>query len=113
MSASPNPDLKPLAPIRVDADFEDEFPERERLCIRLRDRIRADLLPVARRNRPLPAHGNRPVSGGQVLAIVEGAGEPLPPRVIAARLLVTSGTMTAVLDTLERRGYIVPDTAPH
>src|SRR5262249_43622651 len=35
-----------------------------------------------------------------------GAGEPLPPHVIAARLLVTSGTMTSLLDTLERRGLV-------
>src|SRR4030095_11640028 len=40
----------------------------------------------------------------QILAIVEGAGEPLPPHVVAGRLLVTSGTMTSLLDTLERRG---------
>jgi DNA-binding MarR family transcriptional regulator len=43
-------------------------------------------------------------AGVQVLAIVED--EPLPPHVIVDRLLVTSGTMTSLLDTLERRGMI-------
>ena len=42
----------------------------------------------------------------QVLAIVEGAGVPLPPRVIGERMLTTSGSMTSLLDTLERRGLI-------
>jgi DNA-binding MarR family transcriptional regulator len=44
------------------------------------------------------------IAGVQVLAIVED--EPLPPHVILGRLLVTSGTMTSLLDTLERRGMI-------
>jgi DNA-binding MarR family transcriptional regulator len=42
----------------------------------------------------------------QILTVVEGAGEPLPPHTIAERLLVTSGTMTSLLDTLERRKLI-------
>jgi DNA-binding MarR family transcriptional regulator len=46
-------------------------------------------------------------AGRQVLAVVEGAGEPLPASTIAERLLVTTATMTSVLDTLERRGLIV------
>lgn len=40
------------------------------------------------------------------LATVEGAGEPLEPSVIAARLIITTGSMTSVLDTLEKRGLI-------
>lgn len=46
-------------------------------------------------------------AGRQVLAVVEGAGEPLAPTTIAERLLVTTATMTSVLDTLERRGLVV------
>jgi DNA-binding MarR family transcriptional regulator len=42
----------------------------------------------------------------QVLAIVEGAGEPLEPTVIAGRLLVTTASVTSLLDNLERRGLI-------
>ena len=42
----------------------------------------------------------------QVLAILEGAGEPLAGHVIADRLLVSSASMTSLLDTLEGRGLV-------
>jgi len=45
-------------------------------------------------------------SASQILTTLEGAGEPLPPYVIAKRLLVTTATMTTLLDTLERRGFV-------
>ena len=41
-----------------------------------------------------------------VLAVVEGAGQPLEPTVIAERLVVTTGSMTSLLDNLEKRGLI-------
>jgi MarR family transcriptional regulator, 2-MHQ and catechol-resistance regulon repressor len=47
----------------------------------------------------------------QVLAIIEGAGEPLPPSAISGELFVTSASVTSLLDTLERRGLIV--RSPH
>ena len=42
----------------------------------------------------------------QTLAVIEGAGEPLEPSVIAERLIITTGSMTSMLNTLERRGLI-------
>lgn len=45
-------------------------------------------------------------SARQILAIVDGAGQPLEPSVIADRLLVTTGSMTSLLDNLEKRGLI-------
>ena len=45
-------------------------------------------------------------SARQVLAVVEGAGEPLEPSVIADRLLITTGSMTSLLDNLEKRGLV-------
>lgn len=42
----------------------------------------------------------------QVLAIIEGAGSPLTPSVIAERMLTTTGSMTSLLDTLTRRGLV-------
>jgi DNA-binding MarR family transcriptional regulator len=41
-----------------------------------------------------------------VLAVIEGAGEPLEPGVIASRLIITSGSTTSLLDTLEKRGLV-------
>ena len=45
-------------------------------------------------------------SARQVLAVVEGAGEPLEPSVIAERVLITTGSMTSLLDNLEKRGLV-------
>jgi DNA-binding MarR family transcriptional regulator len=45
-------------------------------------------------------------SARQILAVVEGAGEPLEPSVIAERLLITTGSVTSLLDNLEKRGLI-------
>jgi len=93
--------------IVVNEEFEDEFPDARRaatLCaanlIRTSNRLLAE---IDRRRRTV---ADLSASASEILAIVEGAGEPLPPHVIADRLLVTSGTMTSLLDTLERRGLI-------
>jgi DNA-binding MarR family transcriptional regulator len=40
------------------------------------------------------------------LAVIEGNGGPLPAGEVSARIHITSGTMTSVLDTLERNGYV-------
>lgn len=40
------------------------------------------------------------------LAVIEGNGGPIPAGEVAARMHVTSGTATTVLDTLERNGYV-------
>jgi DNA-binding MarR family transcriptional regulator len=60
---------------------------RERLGLR-----RAAIAPVS-------------ASAFQALAVIEGAGELLPSHVIADRLLVSTASMTSLLDTLERRGF--------
>jgi len=41
-----------------------------------------------------------------VLAIVDGDPDPLPPSVIAGRMMVTRATMTGLLDSLEGRGLL-------
>ncbi len=40
------------------------------------------------------------------LAVIEGNGSPMAAGEISAHMHITSGTMTSVLDTLERNGYI-------
>jgi DNA-binding MarR family transcriptional regulator len=54
---------------------------------------------VARRHRLSHAALN-------ALAVVEGNGGPLPAGELSARMHITSGTMTGVLDTLEGNGYV-------
>jgi len=40
------------------------------------------------------------------LAVIDGAGEPLTPSQIGERMLVSSATMTGVIDQLEYRGWV-------
>ena len=40
------------------------------------------------------------------LAIIEGHGTPLPTGTVGAQMHITTGSMTSVLDTLERNGHI-------
>ena len=40
------------------------------------------------------------------LAVIEGNAEPIPTGEISTRMHITTGTMTTVLDTLERNNYI-------
>lgn len=60
---------------------------------------------LALTNRALGRH-DLSVTGREVLAVLEGAGRPLPAGEVAARVLVTTASMTTVLDTLERRGLV-------
>jgi DNA-binding MarR family transcriptional regulator len=45
-------------------------------------------------------------SSGLVLGILADAGSPLPPNQIAERLIISRATVTGLLDSLERRGYV-------
>ena len=45
-------------------------------------------------------------ASGLVLSIVADAESPLPPHKIAARLIISRATVTGLLDSLERRGYV-------
>jgi DNA-binding MarR family transcriptional regulator len=51
-------------------------------------------------------------TAAQTLAIIEGAGEALAPSIIADRLMITTGSMTSLLDTLERRGLVQRQAHP-
>jgi DNA-binding MarR family transcriptional regulator len=63
-------------------------------------------------NRTLARH-DLSTTGREVLAVLDGAAGPLTAGEIAARVLVTSASMTAVLDTLEHRRLLrrIPDRA--
>jgi DNA-binding MarR family transcriptional regulator len=50
-------------------------------------------------------------SSGLVLGILADANEPLSPHEIAERLILSRATMTGLLDSLEKRGYV--RRAPH
>ena len=65
----------------------------------------ADLL-IGLHNRQTWDEHRLSAAGRMVLAVIEGAGQPLEPGVIAERLIITSGSVTSLLDTLEKRGLV-------
>lgn len=98
--------------IRVPPDFEREFPgssasaaEVAANLVRAADALMTE---IDRRRRAI---ADISASGFEALAILEGAGEPLAAHVIAERLLVSSASMTSLLDTLERKGLV--ERQPH
>jgi DNA-binding MarR family transcriptional regulator len=97
----------PEALIRVGDDFEDEYPGANALATECYANLwrLAGLLMELHNSHSRDQYRLSP-GARQVLAVVEGAGEPLEPSVIAERLLVTTGTMTSLLDTLEKRDLI-------
>ena len=50
-------------------------------------------------------------SSGLVLGILADHEEPLPPNKIAERLIISRASVTSLLDSLERRGYV--QRVPH
>jgi MarR family 2-MHQ and catechol resistance regulon transcriptional repressor len=52
-------------------------------------------------------------SSGLALGILADAAAPLPPNQIAERLIISRATVTGLLDSLEKRGYVcrVPHTS--
>jgi len=64
----------------------------------------ADLL-VKRIGELVQPFGLSP-SSGLALGILADAGAPLPPNQIAERLIISRATVTGLLDSLEKRGYV-------
>ena len=100
--------------IRVGPSFESEFPGASPSAAELAANIvrvaNAFLTEVDRRRRPI---ADLSASGFEALAVLDGAGEPLAPHQIAERLLVTTASMTSLLDTLARRGLVVRRPHPY
>jgi DNA-binding MarR family transcriptional regulator len=46
------------------------------------------------------------------LAVIEGEGQPMLTGEVAARMHITSGTVTSLLDNLERKGYVARSNDP-
>ena len=81
--------------IRVPADFEFEFPGASRSAAEIAANLaRTQMALLAEIERPPRERHGLSASAFQTLAILDGAGEPLPGHVIAERLLVSSASMT-------------------
>src|SRR5207302_9988679 len=94
--------------MHVDPDFAEEFPGSDALSAECYinicnagDRLLAEINRRAKFSFDLSA------SAVAVLAIVDGATEPITPGLIAERAIVSSASASSVLDTLEKRELLV------
>jgi DNA-binding MarR family transcriptional regulator len=103
----------PEYPLRVDRGFVREFPGADasatEACANL---VHGSSMLMEVLNRYRASVTDLSASATQALAVLDGAGEPLPSNVIAERLLVTTASMTSLLDTLERRGLVERNRHP-
>lgn len=98
--------------LRVDPDFAEEYPGADPLSTECFMNIaRASDQMLGELNRRLKADYDLSVSAATVLAIIDGAGKPITPGVIAERAIIAAASTTSVLDTLEKRGLV--ERRPH
>jgi len=94
-------------PIRVDKTFTAEFPGASRSATEAgANLVHTATLFLDELNRRRATVTSLSPSACQVLAVLDGAGEPLPSNTIAERLLITTASMTSLLDTRERKGMV-------
>ena len=94
-----------MTKIRMPDDFSDQTPDASVLATEAAmNTIRtADMLfdRIGRLLRPL----NVSAAGGLVLGLLRDNG-PMAPSELGERLIVTRATVTGLLDSLERRGFV-------
>jgi DNA-binding MarR family transcriptional regulator len=103
-----------LGLVRVDADFEDEYPGGDPTCTEAYASLcRTGEALLGELDRCIAAAFGISQPAATALAVIDGARAPLTPSQVSDRVLIASATMTATLDLLERRGWIrrVPNPA--
>ena len=96
-----------LGAVRVDADFQDEYPGGDTTCTEAYATLcRTGEALLGELDRCIAATFGMPHAAATALAVIDGAGAPLTPSQVSDRVLVASATMTATLDLLEYRGWI-------
>ena len=94
-------------PVRVAEDFEDEFPGASALATEcFLNLAYLGTAMLASLNRFLNGYGIPSYTGFNAMAVLAGAGEPVPPSVVTDRMIVTRPTVTGILSTLEKRGFV-------
>jgi DNA-binding MarR family transcriptional regulator len=93
-------------PVRIDSAFEREYPGADARAVAcIVNLFRAHDLLDGHMRRWLRRYGIS-VGGFAILVALHDAPEPLPPKALAERLLVTRGSITSLLDSLEKQGLI-------
>jgi len=97
-----------LGVVRVGADYAEEFPDGDaRSTEATASLVRAGTSVLIELDRTIMAAFDVAHPVVTALAVIEGAEGPLTPSEISERVLVASATMTATLDVLESRGWVV------
>lgn len=92
--------------VKIDPDFEKHYPGASPTATEAAMNLvrTADLL-VKRISDLVQPFGLSP-SSALALSIIADEEVPLPPNEIAERLIISRATITGLLDSLERRGYV-------
>ena len=94
--------------VRVDEGFDEEFPDADASSTEAYASLaRTGTALLLELDRRIADSFDMPQAAATALAVVEGAGEPLTPTQISERVLVASATLTATLDLLEDRGWVL------
>jgi DNA-binding MarR family transcriptional regulator len=94
--------------VRVGDDYAEEFPDGDaRSTEATASLVRAGTSVLIELDRTIMAAFDVAHPVVTALAVIEGADRPLTPSEISERVLVASATMTATLDLLESRGWVV------
>lgn len=97
-----------LGVVVVDPGFAKEFPDADVSSTEsYASLVRVGSALLQELDRCIEATFGIPHPAATALAVIEGAGEALTPTQISERVLVAAATMTATLDLLEKRGWVV------
>src|SRR5215210_4392374 len=91
---------------RVASDFEERYPHSSARATECAMNLvfTADL--VLKRISGLVQRFDITPASGLVLGILADSEVPLPPNKIANQLIISRATVTGLIDSLERRGYV-------
>jgi len=87
-------------------DFDDRYPDSSALATEAAMNLARTGDLLVRRIGDLVQPFDLTPSTGLVLGILADSPAPLPPNQIAERLILSRATITGLLDSLERRGYV-------
>lgn len=92
--------------IQLPADFEAAYPGASATATEAALNLTRTAEWLLKRMGALGRPFDLTPSSGLVLGLLADAAEPLPPHQIAAQLSLSRATVTGLLDSLERRGYV-------
>lgn len=100
--------------IEVGPGFRREFPGCDPVAAQtIANLVRTATEALGEIDRRRRIYADLSASGFEALAVLDGADRPLTGTEIASHLLVTTASITSLLDTLTRRGYVEREPHPH